>query len=167
MMPDSYAGVFPDGAIGPLFYDYNFCSSGFLSAELTAKCQDRQLTNMDVVKEYLGQSPAVPVAFLQVSRVSPQQQSSACGVFMTSQLCAQSKTDSVQMSFYVSLGLTTPNTTAAITPAQFYQDVNDIFGVTYCEWSCLCLRPIPSGLHQFDLFYSHYITRCTTSTRTS
>lgn len=41
----------------------------------------------------------------------------------------QSKTDTVQMSFYVSLGLTTPNTTAAITPGKFYEDVNDIFEV--------------------------------------
>lgn len=103
VMPDSYAGVFPPGAIGPLFYDYNFCSSGFLSEALYVKCMARQLTNMDVVTEYLAKSPTVPVAYLQ------------------------SKTDTVQMSFYVSLGLTTPNTTAAITPGKFYEDVNDIF----------------------------------------
>lgn len=65
-MPDSYAGVFPPGAIGPLFAEFNFCSAGFLSADLTAKCVTGELTNMDVMTEYLAKSPTVPVAYLQV-----------------------------------------------------------------------------------------------------
>ena len=68
VMPDSYAGVFPPGAIGPLFREFNFCSAGFLSEALQKKCLSGELTNMDVVTEYLAKSPTVPVAYLQVSR---------------------------------------------------------------------------------------------------
>ena len=39
----------------------------------------------------------------------------------------QSKTDIVQMSFYIAIGVTTPDTSASITPEQFYSDVNTIF----------------------------------------
>jgi hypothetical protein len=139
VVPDSYAGVFPEGAIGPLLYKYNFCSAGFVSEALREKCLDKQLTNMDVVSEYLANSPEVPLAYIQVEHLS------RCSclllslahrthlITLSSNACihtsSQSKTDTVQMSFYVSLGLTTPNTTAAITPAEFYADVNDIFEV--------------------------------------
>ena len=71
VIPDSYAGVFPDGAIGPLFYEYNFCSSGFLSEELYTKCMNKELTNMDVMSEYLAKSPDVPVSFIQVRCSDP------------------------------------------------------------------------------------------------
>lgn len=39
------------------------------------------------------------------------------------------------MSFYISLGLTTPNTTALITPSQFYEEVDDIFEVIIIVYS--------------------------------
>lgn len=66
VVPDSYAGVFPPGAVGPLFFDYNFCSSGLISSELRVKCLNKELTTMDIVTESLAKSPHVPVAFLQV-----------------------------------------------------------------------------------------------------
>lgn len=66
VIPDSYAGVFPEGAIGPLFFEYNFCSSGFLSEELYTKCMSQELTNMDIMSEYLSKSPEIPVSFIQV-----------------------------------------------------------------------------------------------------
>ena len=40
----------------------------------------------------------------------------------------QSKTDSVQIGFYTAIGATFSNTSATITPAEFYDDINEIFG---------------------------------------
>lgn len=39
----------------------------------------------------------------------------------------QSKADAVQQSFYIAIGVSM-NTTAVITPEEFYSDVNEIFG---------------------------------------
>lgn len=77
--------------------------NGFISAENLAKCEAQTLTIQDIENEFMDATPDVPFAFIQ------------------------SKTDTVQMSFYVSVGLTTPNTTAAITPESFYDDVNAVF----------------------------------------
>ena len=102
-VPDSYAGVFPPGSQGPLIRDYGFCKSGFLSPELEEKCYAGEVTLQEMDMEFMDKNPDVPVGFIQ------------------------SKTDSVQISFYIAIGATTPNTTAAITPSEFYDDVNDIF----------------------------------------
>jgi hypothetical protein len=59
------------------------------------------------MKEYMNDSPTIPFSYIQ------------------------SKTDDVQMSFYIAIGLTT-NASAEITPTQFYDDLNVIFG-TYTK----------------------------------
>lgn len=102
IVPDSYAGVFPEGSQGPLVYDYGFCTSGFLNEENYAKCMDETLTLQDINAQYMTTNSHIPYSFIQ------------------------SKTDIVQMSFYVAVGLSM-NMTAAITPEIFYDDVNTIF----------------------------------------
>jgi hypothetical protein len=105
ILPDSYAGVFPEGSQGPLIYDFGMCSvfKGMLSPALIDKCNAEKLTLQDVVAEYLAKNPNLPFGFIQ------------------------SKTDVVQMSFYSTVAFSM-NMSAAITPSQFYADVNNIFG---------------------------------------
>jgi len=105
IMPDSYAGDFPDGTMGPLVYGYGFCSSGFLSDALYKKCMDQTLTLQDINMEFIAVNPSVPYAFLQ------------------------SKVDVVQQSFYISVGISMNASQKSITPTQFYNDVNNIFGL--------------------------------------
>lgn len=78
-------------------------SEGFLNAENQAKCEAETLSLQDINDEFIGATPDVPYSFIQ------------------------SKTDIVQMSFYVAIGVTTPDTSAAINPEEFYADVNTIF----------------------------------------
>lgn len=104
IVPDSYAGIFPPGSMGPLIYNLGFCtSSGLISDEMMAKCNAQTLDILEVEAENIKNNPGVPIAFVQ------------------------SKTDSVQQSFYVAVGLST-NTSATITPTAFYNDVNTAFG---------------------------------------
>jgi len=105
VIPDSYAGVFPPGSEGPLIYGYGFCSSGFLSEALLAKCLAQQLSLQDIMMEMIPAFPSIPFAYIQ------------------------SKTDIVQQSFYVAIGVTTQSSSKLIDPTLFYQDVNDIFGL--------------------------------------
>ncbi len=105
IMPDSYAGVFPTGSMGPLIYEYGFCNAGFLSAGLTAKCQAQTLTLQDMMVEFITDNPKVPFSFIQ------------------------SKTDIVQQAFYIAIGLSMNSTDKWIYPAKFYDDVNEVFGL--------------------------------------
>jgi hypothetical protein len=104
VVPDSYAGVFPPGSLGQLIYNYGFCSSGFLTPAMTKKCNEQTLTLEEIDLEFMTNNPKVPYTFLQ------------------------SKTDAVQMSFYISVGQTTNTTSKTITPTEFYNQVNDLFG---------------------------------------
>lgn len=104
VIPDSYAGVFPKGSMGPLMYDFGFCQSGFLSAELYEKCMNQVLELSDIDLEYARAMPNVPFAFIQ------------------------SKTDVVQMAFYWALAATTGTPPVLINPTEFYNGVNEIFG---------------------------------------
>jgi len=105
VVPDSYAGIFPPGTMGPLIYDFGFCSSGFLSSGLQAKCLDQTLTMQEMDMEFIASTPTVPYTFIQ------------------------SKVDDVQISFYIAIGLTSPNVTdPTINPTEFYDDVNTVFG---------------------------------------
>jgi hypothetical protein len=104
VMPDSYAGVFPTGSMGPLIYDYGFCESGFLSSELEAKCRAQTLTLQEMDLEFMSKTPQVPFAFIQ------------------------SKTDIVQQAFYVAIGLSMNSSDKFINPTKFYDDVNTVFG---------------------------------------
>lgn len=103
IIPDSYAGVFPDGSQGPLVYGYGFCESGFLNAANYEKCINQELTIQEINSQFIAEHPTVPTSFIQ------------------------SKTDVVQMSFYDMVGFTTNTTNGPITPAEFYDEVNEIF----------------------------------------
>ena len=105
VVPDSYAGVFPPGSTGPLVQSYGFCTSGFLNDELQKKCDagTMELTELDLY--LMSTAPSVPWVFLQ------------------------SKTDIVQQSFYVSIAISMNATQKTITPTEFYNGVNDIFGL--------------------------------------
>lgn len=103
VVPDSYVGVFPPGTQGPLIKNFGFCKSGFLSPELTQQCLDGDVTLQAMNLEFMRKHKDIPVSFIQ------------------------SKTDIVQISFYIAIGLTSSNVSAAITPTEFYDGVNDIF----------------------------------------
>lgn len=104
VIPDSYAGIFPDGTMGPLIYNFGFCTTKLASPALMDKCQAKTLTLQDIDKETLKEIPAVPFTFIQ------------------------SKTDIVQQSFYVSVGISMNASSKSITPTEFYNDVNEVFG---------------------------------------
>lgn len=104
IMPDSYAGLFPDGVEGPLVYNYGFCNSGFLNEANYEKCMNQQIRLRDMNDQFMTELPSIPYSFIQ------------------------SKTDIVQESFYVATGVLCKKD-AAITPAEFYAGVNDIFEV--------------------------------------
>eukprot|EP00603_Paraphysomonas_imperforata_P003403 CAMPEP_0114428196 /NCGR_PEP_ID=MMETSP0103-20121206/8794_1 /TAXON_ID=37642 ORGANISM="Paraphysomonas imperforata, Strain PA2" /NCGR_SAMPLE_ID=MMETSP0103 /ASSEMBLY_ACC=CAM_ASM_000201 /LENGTH=442 /DNA_ID=CAMNT_0001597391 /DNA_START=29 /DNA_END=1357 /DNA_ORIENTATION=- len=124
VVPDSYVGVFPPGAQGPLIEDFGFCKSGFLSPELTQQCVDGDVTLQAMNLEFMEKHHDIPVSFIQ------------------------SKTDVVQISFYIAIGATTPNTTAAITPTEFYNGVNDIFEL-YNPQSNFVSYLVDGGQHCF------------------
>ena len=103
-------GVFPVGSQGPLIEGFGTCTSPMakvLSPTNLAKCTAKTLTLQDLNDQYMTEAPTVPFSFIQ------------------------SKTDIVQQSFYVAVGAST-NTSAVITPAEFYNGVNTIFG-TYSK----------------------------------
>jgi hypothetical protein len=104
VIPDSYAGVFPEGSMGPLMYSFGFCNSGFLSETLYKKCMQQQLEVTDIDLEAIQTMPTLPFAFIQ------------------------SKSDIVQRSFYDAIALTVNSTKKVIGAAEFYQGVNTIFG---------------------------------------
>jgi hypothetical protein len=104
VIPDSYAGVFPPGSVGPLIYEYGFCSAGFLSTNLYNKCMNQQLELTEINNEFQAATKQVPYSFIQ------------------------SKTDAVQLSFYMAVAATTGIPPLVITPTDFYNGVNDIFG---------------------------------------
>ena len=105
VMPDSYAGLFADGVEGPLVKNYGFCSSGFLNDENYKKCEAGEIRMRDIESQFLSDRPDVAAAFIQ------------------------SKTDIVQESFYIATAALM-HLPAAITPTEFYNGVNDIFGVS-------------------------------------
>lgn len=102
VIPDSYAGLFPEGSMGPLIKDFGFCKSGFLSPELLVLCDNATITMQDITSANIAASPLVPYAFIQ------------------------SKADYVQQSFYIAVALT-GGYSAKMDPVLFYQGINDIF----------------------------------------
>lgn len=103
VVPDSYAGIFPDGTMGPLIAGFGFCNTELAYDDIKAQCDAKTLTLQDIDRATMNAVKSVPFSFIQ------------------------SKTDIVQQSFYVSVGLSM-GVNASITPAQFYADVNDVFG---------------------------------------
>jgi len=103
VIPDSYAGVFPDGTQGPLTKALGYCTWEKLPEDLYTTCINEQVT-LELLTSYnlKNNYPDVPVAFIQ------------------------SKLDATQQSFYVAVGYSM-NASAVITPTQFYKEVNEIF----------------------------------------
>ena len=93
VVPDSYAALFPPGTEGGLIYDFGFCNSGFISDTLTATCKAKELTMRSINMELMTATPSLARAFIQ------------------------SKADTCQMSFYMSVGMTA-GIDANITPAE-------------------------------------------------
>lgn len=104
IVPDSYAGYFPEGTEGPLMHSYGFCSASFLTPELSAACNAETMLISDAMTYMMSDIPSVPYAYIQ------------------------SKVDECQMSFYISVGATT-GADVLLTPSEFYAGVNNIFEV--------------------------------------
>lgn len=104
VVPDSYAGVFPPGSVGPLMHSFGVCDTIVMPENLRATCNDGALEIEELVFQFISKYPQYPFAFIQ------------------------SKIDAVQQSFYVAVGLTTKGSSAIITPKRFYEGVNGIFG---------------------------------------
>jgi hypothetical protein len=105
VVPDSYAGVFPEGTQGPLIADFGTCPwlQGKVSDDVYQACLNEEVTLQMIVGDYLEMNPSLLFSYIQ------------------------SKIDDVQISFYITVGLFSPGTDASITPQQFYYDVNEIF----------------------------------------
>jgi hypothetical protein len=104
VVPDSYIGVFPEGSLGPLVRDMGFCTTELMdSEEIKTSCEAGVMTIPEWTLAHMSKYPQT-VSWSYI----------------------QSKVDVVQQSFYVAIGLTTPNTKAAITPSKYYQGVTDI-----------------------------------------
>jgi hypothetical protein len=70
VVPDSYAGVFPDDTQGPLIYDYGACTvlNNFVAPEsgLMEKCDNETITLQDIMKYNFELEPKIPYGYLQV-----------------------------------------------------------------------------------------------------
>ena len=70
VVPDSYAGVFPDGTQGPLIYDYGACTvmNNFVTPEsgLVEMCNNETITLQEIMKYNLETKPNIPYGYLQV-----------------------------------------------------------------------------------------------------
>lgn len=106
ILPDSYAGVFPEGSEGPLVLALGLCNWNKFPVELLTDCLSQTLTIERLNLYFMQKYPTIPRGFVQ------------------------SKIDIVQQSFYVAVGATYAPTSGSgeITPDQFYADVNNIFG---------------------------------------
>eukprot|EP00606_Chrysophyceae_sp_TOSAG23-5_P000391 GSChrysophyteH2.ASY1.ANO1.1273.1 assembled CDS len=133
VVPDSYAGVFPPGTIGPLMKIFGVCETDLVPTAMQADCDAGELSISNVVQSHITKFPQYPFAFIQ------------------------SKIDAVQQSFYVMVGLTSRNASAVITPSRFYSGVNGIF-TSYNKQSPNFLTFLVDGpMHCFtpmDIMYS-------------
>jgi hypothetical protein len=126
VVPDSFAGLLPGDSFGQMLYDYGYCASGFLSSSLTTKCINKQLTFDDINLEFIGKNPQVPYAFIE------------------------SKVDSVQVSFYISVADMTNNSTPIpMNPTEFYTELNTLFGAYNLNRKNFITYLIDGELHCF------------------
>eukprot|EP00602_Paraphysomonas_sp_CaronLab_P002819 CAMPEP_0185025820 /NCGR_PEP_ID=MMETSP1103-20130426/9394_1 /TAXON_ID=36769 /ORGANISM="Paraphysomonas bandaiensis, Strain Caron Lab Isolate" /LENGTH=380 /DNA_ID=CAMNT_0027559187 /DNA_START=233 /DNA_END=1375 /DNA_ORIENTATION=- len=104
VIPDSYAGVFPENSMGAIFYDYGLCDIGkeFLSDDNLEKCYNQLLSLQDMTVDNIQKHPTVPFSFIQ------------------------SKVDSVQLAYYMAVALS-QDMDILISPTKFYAGVNEIF----------------------------------------
>ena len=75
IVPDSYAGIFPDGSEGPLIYSFGACSTPLISSELKSSCDAQTLTMKSIMEENIKKVPNIPYAYIQ-SKVDEVQVSS-------------------------------------------------------------------------------------------
>jgi hypothetical protein len=104
VVPDSYAGLFPEGTVGPLMKEFGICDTDLVAPSIKPSCYAGNLDIEDVVSTHIAAYERSPFAFIQ------------------------SKVDAVQQSFYVAMGLTHRGVSAVITPAKFYSGIMGIFG---------------------------------------
>lgn len=136
ILPDSYAGVFPAGSFGPSIAGYGFCTSGFLSPELYAKCIAETLTIEEVNVEFVSALPTVPIAFIE------------------------SKVDNVQQAYYIIPPVTTTSNTTLkgdITPSEFYSRTNELFGYYNKQLPNFLTYLVDGQQHCFTC-YDHFFT---------
>jgi len=105
VVPDSYAGVFPPGSQSQTIIDYGACNVQALenAPELKQSCQDGTITLQEMTAYTLENNPGTPVAFLN------------------------SKTDQVQIEYYIAIANSFKNDTDIITPEEYYNELNEIF----------------------------------------
>lgn len=135
VVPDSYAGVFPSGVLGPLIRGFGICSTtaNILPPSLLSACEAGTLELDDIEDVNIENSPkGVSVSFIQ------------------------SKVDVVQMSFYDALGLTEAQSDKVVSPTEFYDGVNAIFGRYNARANFLAFL-VDGGQHCFtpiDIMYN-------------
>jgi hypothetical protein len=134
VVPDSYAGIFPDGTMGPLISSFGFCNTELAFPDIKDQCVAQTLTLMDIDRATMNAIKSVPFTFIQ------------------------SKTDIVQQSFYVSVGVSMNSTQKAITPAEFYSDVTKVFGTYSQEHENFLTYLIDGDQHCFTPYATVYYT---------
>jgi hypothetical protein len=134
VVPDSYAGIFPEGSTGPLMYGFGFCSSGFLSPELYTKCINQQLTFEDVDLEQIAATPNVPYTFIQ------------------------SKVDVVQRSFFRAVAFTGNYSDSKMSPEIFYDDVSTLFGTYNAKLPNFLVYLVDGHNHCYTPRETYYLT---------
>jgi len=102
---DSFTGLFPPTSQGPVIKEFGVCDSVILDAwpELEARCNADELTLQDVVANTLQAHPNQVLSHIN------------------------SKTDIVQQSYYVLIGMLNRSLDAFITPIQYYEGINQIY----------------------------------------
>jgi len=105
MLFDSFAGVFPPGAVGPMVKSFGVCNTPILQAwpDLQEKCISQELSLQDLVLNALAAHPKQTFAHIN------------------------SKTDAIQQAYYIMIGGLNETLDAYITPTIYYQEVNQIF----------------------------------------
>jgi hypothetical protein len=94
---------------------------------------DKTLTMQDMDLEFISATPNVPYTFIQ------------------------SKVDDVQISFYIAIGLTSHVENPMINPTEFYDDVNEVFGLYNSQLSNFMAYLVDGPHHCFtnqDLYYT-------------
>lgn len=92
-------------ATGPLIYGFGACD--LVDPTLQDKCNAQTLTLQDITD-------------LSIGNIAALNRGVSFGFI-------QSKADAVQISFYIAVGALTPDSTATITPDEFYAETNKIF----------------------------------------
>ena len=65
IIPDSYAGVFPEGTQGPLIESFGMCKAKFLPPSLLADCVGKTLSLQQAEDYFMSELPSVPYTFIQ------------------------------------------------------------------------------------------------------